>query len=135
MLNGLVLIALGPPSRVTRIAVRTVIHITRHLTMLGVHVRSSMTAEAGKNGVVAGIGMAVAAGRPLVVVGAAVYLETDMFKLRPAPRGCRVTLSAVQRENGGKMGRIGGVVVVRRVACIAIGGEADILAADRKSVV
>lgn len=96
--------------------------------MPGIRFRPPMTTDkAGKNGIIGGIGMAIAAGRPLVVVDSAVYREIIMRIIRTGPPGCRVAFGTILRESGSDMRGIGGGIVVRRMARIAIRGKTDIL--------
>jgi hypothetical protein len=112
----------------TRIAIGAVVHVTRYLPVPGIRFCPPMTTDkTGKNRIIGGIGMAIAAGRPLVPVDSAVYRESIMCNIRTGPPGCRVAFGTALRKSGSDMRGIGGGVVVRRMARIAIRGKTDIL--------
>ncbi len=99
------------------IAVDAVVHITPDTGMVRVSLSLSVAVSALEDRVVVRILVAVAA-RPGVPVR---HREPGVIERGPCP-GCRCMASLARRgETGGRVGRIGRAIVVRRMAGVAVG--------------
>ena len=85
-----------------------------------------MAGDARKDGIIIGVGMAIAAGCPSAGVRSAVYRELCVVEHGSAPRGGRMALRAHFGKCGGHVIGIGDAVVFLRMAGITIGRSARV---------
>ena len=100
----------------TRITVHTVVDIAVDLAMMGIGLCLCMADSAGKDRIIAGIRMAVTAGRPDGGMTSAVNRETGVHNPGARPARGRVALRAVVRESGRRVLRVRRPVVIRSMA-------------------
>ena len=90
----------------------------------------SVAGSAREHGVVAGVGVAIGAGRPLSCMGTGIDRKLTVGKCGAGPRGRRMAGRTGRREGSGNVIRIAHVGVIGLVARIAGRRRSSILAAD-----
>ena len=109
------------------VAVRAVVHVPLHASVMWVGRSLGMASGAGKDGVIRRIGMTGGTHSTRVPV---ISWEPGVIESRPRPRRCRVTGRASSRKASGRMIWIGRSLVVGFVARIAIGRNRCVVIVD-----
>ena len=115
-----------------RVAIRAVVDIIPHISMGLIHagLLMGMARDAGEDGVVVGVGMAIAARSPHSRMAAGINGEPGVVEVCALPTRGRVTRRARGREMCGDVIGVVRALVVRLVTRIAIGRGTDVIVVD-----